>query len=249
MFSKILIILIIFLKKIIPLQKTLNHKYLNKNQITDLKVVMNSLRNRGYYPTNIVDVGCFEGVWTKNMMNIFSNSNYYLFDADNSNFNILNNISKLYSNVKFKICLLSDDIKDYYFYKMKSGSSIFFENTSYPRQCVKLKSTTLSLELDKMILNTDNNLIKIDAQGSEIKILKGLKNHIYNFEILVLEVSLHEYNKGSPLFNEVFKFMDSKKFKLYDIFDLKRFGENKSFLFQYDAVFVRQNSNLLKVKF
>ena len=64
-----------------------------------------------------------------------------------------------------------------------------------------------------------------------------------------MEVSLHNYNKDSPLFDKVMKYMNDKGFKLYDLFDLKRLGNNESFLVQFDCVFVRNNSDLLKVKF
>ena len=69
------------------------------------------------------------------------------------------------------------------------------------------------------------------------------------FEVIILEVSLHNYNKGSPLFNDVMTYMNNKGFRLYDLFDLKRLGDNESFLIQFDCIFVRNNSNFLKVKF
>ena len=43
--------------------------------------------------------------------------------------------------------------------------------------------------------------------------------------------------------------MDEKNFQFYDIYDLKRLGENKSFLIQFDTIFIRKNSSLLDVKF
>ena len=43
--------------------------------------------------------------------------------------------------------------------------------------------------------------------------------------------------------------MIKKNFKLYDIFDLKRLGNDKSFLLQFDCIFVRNDSKLLKVNF
>ena len=60
---------------------------------------------------------------------------------------------------------------------------------------------------------------------------------------------MHQYNKGAPLFDEVLRFMDEKNFQFYDIYDLKRLGENKSFLIQFDTIFIRKNSSLLDVKF
>ena len=86
-------------------------------------------------------------------------------------------------------------------------------------------------------------------QGSELKVLEGLKETINSFEVIILEVSIHNYNKDSPLFDKVMNFMYNKNYRLYDLFDLKRLGNNNSFLVQFDCVFVRNNSDLLNVKF
>jgi len=248
MFFKILIKLIIFLRNILPLNIITHHKYLNKSQVTNLTVALNSLKNRGYQPDNIFDIGCFQGIWSKKISKIFTKSKFFLYDANNDNETYLKSLN-LKNKFIYKFKLFSDDIKDYKFYKMHSGSSIFEEKSSYPRKQVTLKSSLLSDEITTDIQKTFNNLIKIDAQGAEIKILKGLGKYIENFEIIILEVSVHEYNKNGPLFDEVIMYMKSKNFILYDIYDLKRLGENNSFLIQFDCIFVKNNSNLLDVKF
>tara|TARA_B000000475_G_scaffold232830_1_gene199230 strand:+ start:314 stop:1060 length:747 start_codon:yes stop_codon:yes gene_type:complete len=248
MFFKILIKLIIFLRNTLPLNKITHHKYLNKNQVTNLTVALNSLKNRGYEPDNIFDIGCFQGIWSKKTSEIFTKSIFFLYDANNENEKYLK-LLNLKNKFFYKFKLFSDDIKDYEFYKMHSGSSIFEEKSSYPRKQVILKSSLLSDEMTTDIQKTFNNLIKIDAQGAEIKILKGLGKYINNFEVIILEVSIHEYNKNGPLFDEVILYMKSKNFLLYDIYDLKRLGENNSFLIQFDCIFVRNNSSLLNVKF
>jgi hypothetical protein len=59
-------------------------------------------------------------------------------------------------------------------------------------------------------------MIKLDVQGSEIDILKGLGNEINLFEVIILETSVKEYNKGSPLFLDVINFMNEKNYSFYD---------------------------------
>ena len=76
-----------------------------------------------------------------------------------------------------------------------------------------------------------------------------LLDKINYFEVIILEVSIHNYNKDSPLFDKVMNYMVEKNYRLYDLFDLKRLGNNRSFLTQFDCVFVRNNSDLLNVKF
>ena len=238
-----------FLRNLLPLNTITHHKYLNKNQVTNLNVVMNSLKNRGYKPDNIFDIGCFQGLWSKEISKIFPDSNFFLYDANNDNESYLKLLNLENNKITYKFKLFSDDQKEYKFYKMFSGSSIFEEKSSHPRKEIILESSLLSDEITSNIQKIFNNLIKIDAQGSEIKILKGLKDYIHNFEVIILEVSVHEYNKNAPLFDEVMSYMKSKNYILYDIYDLKRLGDNNSFLIQFDCIYVRNNSSLLDVKF
>ena len=43
--------------------------------------------------------------------------------------------------------------------------------------------------------------------------------------------------------------MNKKNYIFYDIYDLKRLGNAKSFLVQFDSVFIRKNSSLLNFNF
>jgi len=227
----------------------IHHKHINKNQITNLDLVIRLLKKRGYNPKNIVDVGCYKGIWTKKLLKFYPNAKFYLFDANIENKNYLSNLSIKNENVQYYIKLLSNNVKKYNFYKMGSGSSYYEELTSHRRTKIELTSTILQKELPHTITKYKDNLIKIDTQGSEIDVLKGLKSYINYFEVIILEVSLHKYNKLAPLFNEVQDYLNKKNFLLYDIYDLKRLGNFKSFLTQFDAIFVKKNSKLFRVKF
>jgi len=227
----------------------LSNKYQNKNQITNTELILSLLKTKNFIPKYIIDVGCGYGQWTKILLKFYPSSNYLLFDADKNNKNKLDILKKKNSNLDYKICLLSNDSKNYKFYNMGYGSSIFEEQTAHERQVEEIVSTTLIDLIPSELKNFSNNLIKLDVQGAELKVLDGLKDSLNLFEVIILEVSLHNYNKNSPLFNEVIKYMNDKNFKLFDLFDLKRLGNNESFLVQFDCVFVRNNSNLLNVKF
>ncbi len=241
--------LIRFLKSLLTKTQLSNHKFQNKNQVTNANIILNLLKNKNFLPNYIVDVGCGYGEWTKKLLNIFPMSNFYLYDADKNNFEKLDLLKENNKNVHFKICLLSDDNRPYKFYNMGYGSSIFEEQTTHNRDIEEISSTTLNQELPDELKNQNNNLIKLDVQGSELKVLEGLKDTINSFEVIILEVSIHNYNKDSPLFDKVMNYMVEKNYRLYDLFDLKRLGNNNSFLVQFDCVFVRNNSELFKVKF
>ena len=241
--------LIRFLKSLLTKTQLSNHKFQNKNQVTNANIILNLLKKKKFSPNYIVDVGCGYGEWTKKLLNIFPKSDFYLFDADKNNLDKLDILKKKNKNINYKVCLLTDDNRTYNFYNMGYGSSIFEEQTSHNRNVEKITSTTLNQELPDELKEQTNNLIKLDVQGSELKVLEGLKETINAFEVIILEVSIHNYNKDSPLFDKVMNYMNEKNYRLYDLFDLKRLGNNKSFLVQFDCVFVRNNSELFKVKF
>ncbi len=247
--SKIVSRLIKLLKFSLSKDQLSNHKFQNKNQVTNADIVIRLLKDKNFYPHFIVDVGCGYGEWTKKLLKIFPSSKYFLYDADKNNYEKLNILKSKNKNVDFKICLLSNDSKTYKFFNMGYGSSIFEEQTTHKRNVEELVSTTLHNELPNELKKKTNNLIKLDVQGAELKILDGLKDLINSFEIIILEVSLHNYNKDSPLFDKIIDYMTKKNFRMYDLFDLKRLGNDKSFLVQFDCVFVKQNSKLLNVKF
>ena len=237
-----------FLLKLISINYKKNHKFQNKNQVTNTELILSLLKEQ-INPNYILDIGCGHGEWFLKCFKFFPKSKYLLFDANKKNKDKLSLLSSKYSQISYKICLLSDKIKESKFFNMGYGSSVYEENTNHPRDIELIKSTTLKAELSKFSINSTNNIIKLDVQGSEIDILNGLQEKIFLFEAIILETSLKEYNKNSPLFLNVINFMDSKKYIFYDICDMKRLGKNSSFLVQFDAVFVKSGSNLLNFDF
>lgn len=238
-----------FIFRLLDINFISHHKIQNKNQVTNLSFISRNLKQKKINPTYIVDVGCAKGDWTRIMLDAFPKSKYYLFDADDININHILKLKKHNKNIFFKLALLSNEKREYKFYKMGYGSSIYHENTSHERTEVQLTSTILKEELYNKIENGTDNILKIDVQGAEIDVLDGLGNYINYFELVILETSVQQYNKNAPLFDEVIDYMKNKNFRLYDIFDLKRLGEKKSFLIQCDVIFIKKNSKLFNNSF
>ena len=78
--------LIRFFKSLLTNTQLSNHKFQNKNQVTNANIILNLLKNKNFSPNYIVDVGCGYGEWTKKLLNIFPKSDFYLYDADKNNF-------------------------------------------------------------------------------------------------------------------------------------------------------------------
>ena len=233
-----------FLLFLIPINFKKNHKFLNKNQVINTEIILSLLKEK-INPEYILDIGCGHGEWFLKCINFFPDSKYLLFDGNKLNEDKLAILKKKYINITYKICLLSNSIKQLKFFNMGYGSSIYEEKTNFSRKIEYIKSSTLENELSSLNITSSNNIIKLDVQGSEIEIIEGLGKNISNFEIIILETSVKEYNKGAPLFIDVINFMDKKNYSLYDICDLKRLGFERSFLIQLDVVFIKKDSSIL----
>ena len=84
------------------------------------------------------------------------------------------------------------------------------------------------------------DLLKLDVQGAELLILDGSKNTLKRTEFVLLEVNIVQYNKDSPLFAEVIKYMDDIGFIVFDIIETHPYN---NYLLQIDILFSRKDSN------
>ena len=175
-----------FFRYFISDKHKLNHKYQNKNQIVNTNFILHSLQSKNFNPKFIVDVGCGYGEWTKKMIKYFPNSNFFLYDANEDNKEKLEKLCEKNKNISYQINLLTDDNQSYKFFKMGYGSSIFEEQTNHKRETIELKSKKLSDVLPEIVTTENNNLIKLDVQGSELKVLDGLGNQLNHFEIIIM---------------------------------------------------------------
>lgn len=88
-------------------------------------------------------------------------------------------------------------------------------------------------------------LVKVDAQGAELRVLDGAKKVLEDTELIILEVSLFQLYVNGPQFYDVIQYMKVHGFVVYDIFG----GHNRPLdgaLAQIDLVFVKENGEFRK---
>lgn len=202
---------------------------------------INILKQKGYSPDTILDIGAHHGNWTNSMRQIFNYSKYYLFEAiDYPQLNQFNNND----NIKVFNVLLNDKIEKVNWYQMKNtGDSMFKEKTHHFENCESIQRESIDFNtfiLNNNMLNESNNiLIKIDCQGAEIPILKGASSILEKTDFIILEIPLFgQYNEGVPNFLEHISFMDTIGFNTYDIIDTHYIN---NFNMQVDVLFINKN--------
>lgn len=83
------------------------------------------------------------------------------------------------------------------------------------------------------------DFIKIDTQGSELDILDGATKCLEHTVMVLLEVSIHRYNKGAPLIADVIQYMNNKNFEIVDIIENHIIN---NYLAQIDILFAKKDS-------
>ena len=210
---------------------------------------LTTLRDRfEFNPKVIYDIGAHEGTWTDEVKPIFPDAVYVQFEAD------LDKERFLLDNPSYFEVFGNEDGKEVDYYKIKTqyttGNSIFRENSHhYTNPESYYVEKRIMKRLDTVVEENTIPLpdfIKIDTQGSELLILEGAPLSIACAQIILLEVSLHQYNEGSPLLAEVVEFMSKKGFVLFDMIDLHYIN---NVLAQVDCLFCKKGSRFLLKKF
>ena len=180
---------------------------MNRNEI------YNNLKNLGFNPKVVVDCGASWGEWSSDIKPLFPLCTMVGIDANKWGNSILG------ADIQ-EIEALSDyNNKEMIFYRKKefieqgkfnTGDSLFLEDTPHYQEhnTIKdiVKTKTLRFILEKHGLSKPD-LLKIDTQGSEILVMKGLGDWLKDVEFIELEASLVEYNIGGCSFYDIIEFL------------------------------------------
>ena len=233
-----------FIKQLLP--------YRFKRQVKDHLGVpsfhwsLQNLKKKNFNPSFILDIGAYEGYWTKDVLEIFPSAKILMVEAQKNKEGLLQNIKKTYPNVDYAISLLSsqDGIEKLFREAETASYVIDAKETDLPHYT--LKSQTLDTLLQQQKLPYPD-FMKLDVQGHELEVLKGSANSLEHAEICLLEVSLLDLGNNNPLLAEMISFMDEKNFQAYDISHFIRRPFDKA-LYQIDMFFVKKYSALIANK-
>ena len=99
------------------------------------------LKDMGYYPDAILDIGANHGNWTSGMLHIYPKSKYYLFEGIN-----YEQLNKFQNNQNIYVTneLLNDKIEEVDWYEERNtGDSFFKEKTHHFFKTKPIKRKTI----------------------------------------------------------------------------------------------------------
>lgn len=193
---------------------------------------------RGVLPKTIIDVGAFEGDWSRMVRKIWPHSCILMFEANTQKRVRLSAVADAIGASLFFELLGAEDDAEVSFNVMESGSSILSERSPLDRTVEARKLRRIDSVLRDLVGPV---FLKIDTQGYELEVLKGAQFVLPLVQVILLEVAIIEINEGAPLLHEVLAFLKSMGFVTYDILEFHRRPLDQA-LNQIDILFVREDS-------
>lgn len=199
----------------------------------------------GFTPNHIIDVGAHKGDWTREVMKYYPNVNCTLLEPQHE---LKCFAQDLLTKNNIKWYTLGAGCKDEmlsftHVERKDSGSFIYSEkeanNGGYTQEKIQVN------RLDTIIKNSDfgiPNIIKIDAEGLDLDVLKGLGDYLGKVEVIFVEVSLScKFYKNT--LEDVVSVMNKLDYRVFDVTDLNRPFRNKV-LWLMELAFIKKDSKL-----
>lgn len=194
----------------------------------------------GFQPAGIVDVGAYEGNWTRLARRIFPSTPICMVEPQERKRPFLEATCAELGNVSYVPAVLSARAGETVtFYEMETGSSILPENSNVARNTLHLTTRILDEVVDDL---PGPLFLKIDVQGAELHVLAGARKTLGRSDVVQLEVAMLEYNRGAPSFIETISYMNDRGFVPLDYSGFTR--PNGRDLVQVDILFTKFDSSL-----
>ena len=198
------------------------------------------LKSLGFAPAVIYDIGAYRGGWTMVAAEVFPDAQFVLFEANADHAAQL----AVHGHEYFIAALGATDGAPRLFHVPcagdVTGASLYVENSPHYAATNLQVREVATVRLDTLAAREKlpaPDLVKVDVQGAELEVLAGASATLAGASVLVVEVSLVDYNKRAPLMAEVITAVDGIGFKCADVAELHRTPRN--FVLQLDLVFVR----------
>jgi FkbM family methyltransferase len=203
----------------------------------DMSVGLRLLKADGFSPAAAVDVGAFEGEWSRLCRAIFPEVHVLMVEAGQARAAALAARCADDARLQVRHALLGSGVMSVRFREQASNSGVVNDASE---DAVSMTTVTL----DDVLTHgpfAGPALLKLDVQGFELEVLKGALATLATVEVLIVELSLIQLHAVAPDALDVQQWLARQGFRLFDICGFIRRPVDGA-LWQIDAIFVKRTS-------
>ena len=191
-----------------------------------LEVFFRNIKEMGFIPQHIIDVGANHGTWTRETLKYFPDAFYTLVEPQEwlkpSLQDLLDDNSKITFNPfgagaksgSFMFTIVDRDDSCSFRYTEEEAKAEGFKQVEIP-------IVTLNEILERNASLPFPDLVKIDAEGLDIEVLEGASDLMGTTEVFLVEAAIFNKEFENSLLNMV-NYMDQKGYRLFELTDLNR---------------------------
>jgi FkbM family methyltransferase len=220
------------------------------------------MRDIGFHPTVIFDVGANRGDWAREAWAVYGGAAQW--SAADPTLLLFEGFEEQREHLTatgfdFVISVVGETTRNVDFYassRSHTGNSVLRENSQYFADVEPTRSVMRTLDELWVAYKAQHpatagslpgpQLLKLDVQGYEINVLRGAAEVLKSVEIITLETSVLNYNAGTPLVGQVLGFMDGLGFQVIDLIEQHHGGPDGAQLIQIDFGFIRKGHPLIQ---
>jgi FkbM family methyltransferase len=207
--------------------------------VPTIELSLADLRKNGFSPAVVFDVGAHRGDFARLCRKLFVQKPVvYCFEPLQECAPFLADLERKGEATYLPALVGDTDTESVSFYEMGSVSSVFDEHTPAGAKVVTKKPVS---KLDTLIESGKcrvPDFLKIDAQGSELHVLKGIERNLPHVQVILAELNFLDIYAGVPLAHQVIHWLGDRGFLPYDIASLIRRPLDRA-LWQADFLFVQ----------
>jgi FkbM family methyltransferase len=213
----------------------------NKNAL--LNTLFTNFKTMGFYPKHIVDIGANHGTWTRETLKYFPDAHYTLLEPQHWLKDSVQDILDVNSKVQFHPVGAGANEGSFQFTIVDRDDSCSFRYTEEEAKAAGFEQIEIPVvTLNQLLFNNKlpiPDIIKIDAEGLDIEVLKGASNFFGKTEVFMVEAGI--VNKlFDNSFLKLINFMDEKGYRLFEITDLNR-PFDPPVLWLVELAFIKKN--------
>ncbi len=210
---------------------------------SSLHGLLRQIKNVGWSPSTIIDVGAAYGSFTRECLGVFPDAGYRLIEPLAEYKPSLEELMRSAPNVKCELAIAAAQPgeKAINVHPDLVGSSLYREAEEHSG-VNGVPRIVRAITVDDVMRETGAKgpfLLKIDVQGAELDVLRGAEGTLRETEYILLEVSFFKFFENGPDFYDVITHMKSKGFVPYDLYGLQYRPLDDS-LSQVDIAFVKE---------
>ncbi len=215
-----------------------------KLRVPEIPFALERLCAVGFQPTQIFDVGAYQGEFSQNFLSIWPNAKVACFEALEHKVLQLQQLASHNSTMQVFPGLLGAEAHEQVpLHQAETASSVMVEQSSQNFPVTFHSMRTVDSIVQEHFGDRSPDLLKLDVQGYELEVLKGAEKSLPQIKLILAEVNLLDIHQNVPLLANIMAWLDAHDWVAYDICGLTRRPLDQA-LWQADFIFVPRNSPL-----